>query len=57
MLKGKIHRARITAADLNYEGSIEVDSSLLEAAGIIPFEQVDIWNNHRGLRPSIREGS
>ena len=50
MLKGKIHRARITAADLNYEGSIEVDSSLLEAAGIIPFEQVDIWSITSGER-------
>src|SRR5215510_2686972 len=50
MLKGKIHRARITAADLNYEGSIEVDSSLLEAAGIIPFEQVDIWSLTSGER-------
>jgi len=44
MLKGKIHRARITAADLNYEGSIEIDSSLLEASGILPHEQVDIWS-------------
>ncbi len=50
MLKGKIHRARITAADLNYEGSIEVDSSLLEAAGILPFEQVDIWSITSGER-------
>jgi aspartate 1-decarboxylase len=50
MLKGKIHRARITAADVNYEGSIEVDSSLLEAAGIIPFERVDIWSITSGER-------
>ncbi len=50
MLKGKIHRARITAADLNYEGSIEIDSSLLDAAGIIPFEQVDIWSITTGER-------
>ena len=50
MLKGKIHRARITAADLNYEGSIEIDSSLLDAAGIIPFEQVDIWSITSGER-------
>ncbi len=50
MLKGKIHRARITAADLNYEGSIEIDSSLLDAAGIIPFEQVDIWSLTSGDR-------
>jgi len=50
MLKGKIHRARITAADINYEGSIEIDSSLLDAAGIIPFEQVDIWSLTTGDR-------
>ncbi len=50
MLKGKIHRARITAADINYEGSIEVDASLLDAAGIIPFEQVDIWSITSGER-------
>ena len=50
MLKGKIHRARVTGADLNYEGSIEIDSSLMEAAGIIPFEQVDIWNMTNGER-------
>src|SRR5262249_23491578 len=50
MLKGKIHRARITAADLNYEGSIEIDSSLLEASGIVPYEQVDIWSITSGER-------
>ena len=50
MLKGKVHRARVTGADLNYEGSIEIDSSLMEAAGIVPFEQVDIWNITNGER-------
>ncbi len=50
MLKGKIHRARVTGADLNYEGSIEIDSSLMEAARILPFEQVDIWNMTNGER-------
>src|SRR5438046_3748928 len=50
MLKGKIHRARVTGADLNYEGSIEIDSYLMEAAGIVPFEQVDIWNITNGER-------
>ena len=50
LLKGKIHRATVTGADLNYEGSIEIDSSLMEAAGIIPFEQVDIWNITNGER-------
>ena len=50
LLKGKIHRATVTGADLNYEGSIEIDSSLMDAAGIIPFEQVDIWNITNGER-------
>jgi aspartate 1-decarboxylase len=50
LLKGKIHRASVTGADLNYEGSVEIDSSLMEAAGIIPFERVDIWNMTNGER-------
>jgi len=50
MLKGKIHRARVTGADINYEGSIEIDSSLLDAAGILPFEQVEIWSLTSGDR-------
>ena len=50
MLKGKIHRATVTGADLNYEGSIEIDSSLMDAAGILPFEKVDIWSITTGDR-------
>ena len=50
ILKGKLHRATVTGADLNYEGSIEIDSSLMEAAGIIPFESVDIWSITTGDR-------
>jgi aspartate 1-decarboxylase len=50
LLKGKIHRACVTGADLNYEGSVEIDLSLMEAAGILPFEQVDIWNMTNGER-------
>ena len=50
MLNGKIHRARVTGSDLNYEGSIEIDSSLMEAAGFVPFEQVDVWNITNGER-------
>ena len=50
LLKGKIHRARVTGADLNYEGSIEIDSALMEATSIMPFEQVDIWNLTNGER-------
>ena len=39
MLKGKIHRARVTEADLNYVGSITVDSELMKAAGILEYER------------------
>ena len=50
ILKGKIHRARVTGSDLNYEGSIEIDAALIEAAGILPFEKVDVWNITNGER-------
>ena len=48
--KGKIHRARITEADLNYVGSITIDGKLLDAAGIIEGEKVQIVNNNNGER-------
>lgn len=50
MLKSKIHRATVTQADLNYEGSLTVDASLLEAADIRPFEEIHVWNVTRGSR-------
>lgn len=50
MMKSKIHRARVTEADLNYMGSITIDSQLLEAAGILPYEQVQVVNNNNGAR-------
>lgn len=50
MLKSKIHRATVTHADVDYEGSVTVDSLLLEAADILPGEEVDIWNVTRGTR-------
>jgi aspartate 1-decarboxylase len=50
MLKSKIHRARVTHADINYEGSLTLDGSLLEAADILPHEQVHVWNVTRGTR-------
>ena len=50
MLKSKIHRATVTGADLEYEGSITIDCKLLEAADIIPYEAVDIWNVNNGAR-------
>ncbi len=50
MLKGKLHRATVTEADLNYEGSITVDEDLLEASGILVYEQVDVLNINNGQR-------
>jgi len=50
MMKGKIHRATVTQADLNYEGSITVDRTLLDAAGILINEQVDVLNITNGVR-------
>jgi len=50
MLKAKLHRATVTRCDLNYEGSISVDAALLEAAGILPYEQVDVLNLANGAR-------
>lgn len=50
LLKSKIHRAMVTGADLTYEGSISLDSRLIEAANLIPFEQVDIYNCNNGNR-------
>ncbi len=50
MLKSKIHRATVTHADINYEGSLTLDSALLEAADILPFEEVHLWNVTRGTR-------
>ncbi|NLL19382.1 MAG: aspartate 1-decarboxylase [Clostridia bacterium] len=50
MMKSKIHRATVTEADLNYVGSITIDSELLEAADILPNEQVQIVNNNHGAR-------
>ncbi len=50
LLKGKIHRATVTQCDLHYEGSISVDSALLERAGILAHEQVDVLNINNGNR-------
>jgi len=50
VLKSKIHRARVTRANLDYEGSISIDASLLEVADIRPFEKVDIYNITNGER-------
>lgn len=50
MLKAKIHGATLTMTDLHYEGSIAIDDDLLEASGILPYEQVEIWNVSNGAR-------
>ena len=50
LLKSKIHRARVTKSDLNYEGSIAVDSELLRGADIQPYEAVHVWNVTNGSR-------
>jgi aspartate 1-decarboxylase len=50
MMKAKLHRATVTQADLDYEGSIAIDSDLLEASGILPHEQVDVLNVTTGDR-------
>jgi aspartate 1-decarboxylase len=48
--KGKIHRATVTDANLHYEGSLTVDMDLVDAAGMIPFQQVSVVNVNNGAR-------
>ena len=50
MMHGKIHRATVTEANLEYKGSITIDADLLDAAGILPGERVQICNNNNGAR-------
>jgi len=50
LLKAKIHRATVTQCDLHYEGSISVDAGLMERAGILAHEQVDVLNINNGER-------
>lgn len=50
MLKGKIHRANVTQAELNYVGSITVDEDLLDAAGILEYEKVQVVDIDNGNR-------
>ncbi len=52
MFKSKIHRATVTHADLHYEGSVTIDEDLLDASGILPHEEVHIWNVTNGYRLS-----
>jgi len=50
LLSAKIHRATVTAANVNYEGSLTVPPELLEAAGIVAYESLHVWNVTRGTR-------
>jgi len=50
LMKAKLHRATVTQADLEYEGSIAIDRDLLDASGILPHEQVDVLNITNGAR-------
>jgi len=50
MCKGKIHRARLTHCDLDYEGSLEIDESILEEAKILPYEKILVVNASNGER-------
>lgn len=50
MFHAKIHRATVTHADLHYVGSVTVDQDLLDAAGILPYEQVEIYDITNGAR-------
>jgi aspartate 1-decarboxylase len=50
MCKSKIHRATVTEANLGYEGSITIDANLLEAADILPYEMVQVYNVNNGER-------
>jgi len=50
MMKSKIHRARVTDLNINYEGSITIDKKLMQEADILPYEQVQILNINNGAR-------
>ncbi|MEJ5173616.1 MAG: aspartate 1-decarboxylase [Hydrogenothermaceae bacterium] len=62
MLKSKVHRIRITGADLHYEGSLTLDEAIMEAANLVPFEKIEVYNINNGQRfstyviPGIRYG-
>lgn len=50
MMKSKIHRATVTEANLEYEGSLTIDADLLEASDILPFEEIHVWDVTNGAR-------
>ncbi len=49
-LRSKIHRATVTHVDIEYEGSLSLDEDLMTAAGLWPFERIDVWNVSNGER-------
>ncbi len=50
VLKSKIHRITITGADLHYEGSLTLDEAIMEAANLVPFEKIEVYNVNNGHR-------
>ena len=50
MLRAKVHRATVTQTNVNYEGSLTLDAALMQAAGMIPYERVDVYNADGGAR-------
>lgn len=50
MLRAKVHRVRVTEANLEYEGSLTLDVVLMEAGGFVPFERIDVYNVANGAR-------
>jgi aspartate 1-decarboxylase len=49
-LRSKIHRATVTHVDVEYEGSLSLDENLMKAAGLAPYERIDVWNVSNGER-------
>src|SRR5262249_58289322 len=50
MLRAKVHRATVTETNVNYEGSLTLDAHLMKAAGMIPYERIDVYNADSGTR-------
>ncbi len=50
MFKAKVHRATVTHGDVDYEGSVTISGALMDAAGLLEYEQVHVWNIARGTR-------
>lgn len=50
LMKAKLHRATVTEANIDYEGSVSIDSDLLKASGILPYEQIEVYNITNGSR-------